>query len=83
MYRLISKQGCFLIQINDQGHESVNEVSRELHRMCGVEQRITSAYHPRANGLVERQNPTIKTALIKVLDGHANEWPNVIDDASY
>lgn len=79
LYRLICRHGCFSIQINDQGREFVNDVSRELHRMCGVEQRITSAYHPQANGLVERQNRTIKTALVKVLDGHPEEWPYVID----
>ena len=73
LYRLICRHGCFSIQINDQGREFVNEVSRELHQMCGVKQRITSAYHPQANGLVERQNRTIKTALVKVLNGHPEE----------
>lgn len=28
---------------------------------------------------MERQNRTIKTALLKVLQDHVKEWPNVID----
>jgi transposase len=47
--------------------------------MTGVEQRVTSAYHPQANGLVERQNRTVKDSLVKVLDERAEEWPYVID----
>ena len=44
----------------DQGREFVNEVADELHSMTGTQQRQTSAYHPQSNGLVERQNHTIK-----------------------
>ena len=53
------------IQINDQGREFVNEISSDLHQLCGTEQRITSAYHPQSNGLDERQNQTIKKIDVK------------------
>ena len=56
-----------------------NEVSSELHRLTGVEQRVTSAYHPQANGLVERQNRTIKNSLIKVLGDKPAEWPFIVE----
>ena len=45
--------------------------------MRGTEQRITSAYHPRSDGL--RQNRTIKDFLVKVLEEKPKEWPNIID----
>ena len=64
---------------NDQGREFVNTVNAELHRLTGVEQRVTSAYHPQANGLVERQNRTIKNTLIKVLDENPSTWPFIIE----
>ena len=67
------------IQINDQGREFVNEVISTLHKMTGVNQRVTSAYHPQANGLCERQNRSIKDSLVKVLNGKPEEWPYVID----
>ena len=67
------------IQINDQGRAFVNDVSETLHKMTGTEQRVTSAYHPQANGLCERQNRSFKEALVKVLDECSVEWPYVID----
>ena len=73
------RRGCFQVQINDQGREFVNEVSTELCRLTGVEQRITSAYHPQSNGLVERQNRTIKNSLVKVLEDNVKMWPSVIE----
>ena len=56
LYEVMCRHGCFEIQINDQGREFANEVCKQLHELTGVEQRVTSAYHPQANGLVERQN---------------------------
>ena len=75
LYELMCRHGCFAVQGNDQGREFVNEISTELHKLTGVEQRITSAYHPQSNGLVERQNRTIKNSLVKVLNGNPLEWP--------
>ena len=46
----------------------MNEVANELHSMTGSQQRVTSAYHPKSNGLVEHQNRKIKNALVKVFD---------------
>ena len=79
LYEIICRHGCPSTQINDQGRELVNEVSNHLHRMTGTKQRITSAYHPQANGLCERQNRSIKEALVKVLDENPEDWPYVID----
>ena len=66
LYKVICRHGCFNIQINDQGHEFVNSVSIVLHDMTGTQQCVTSAYHSQANGPVDRQNHTIKKAIIKV-----------------
>ena len=56
LYEVMCRHGRFEIQINDQGREFVNEVCKQLHELTGAEQRVTSAYHPQANRLVERQN---------------------------
>ena len=56
-----------------EGREFVNSVSDNLHRMTGTKQRVTSAYHPQANGLCEQQNRTVNNALIKVLDENPSE----------
>ena len=69
--------GCFEIQINDQGREFLSEVCKQLHELTEVEQKVTSAYHSQANGLVERQkrqNRTIKNSLVKVLEDNPEMW---------
>lgn len=63
---IICRHGCPSIQISDQGREFVNKLSEELFKMTGTQQRVTSPYHPQANGLVERLNRTLKTSLLKV-----------------
>ena len=73
LYEVICRHGCIKMQINDQGREFVNEVSSKLHKMTGVNQCVTSAYHPQANGLCERQNRLIKDSLVKVLNGKPEE----------
>ena len=76
---IICRHGCMRIQINDQRKEFVNEVITNLHEMTGVDQRITSAYHPQSNGLCERQNRNIKESLVKVLNVKPSAWPYVIE----
>ena len=48
LYELICRHGCFSVQINDQGRQCVNHVSTELHRLTGIENRVTSVYHPQS-----------------------------------
>ena len=52
LYEVLCRHGCFDVQINNQGHEFFGQVCDELHKLTGVEQRVTSTYHPQVNGLV-------------------------------
>lgn len=79
LYSVICRHGCFKVQINDQGREFVNQVSKALHEKTGTQQKVTSAYHPQANGLVERQNQTIKKSIVKVLEDKIDQWPDVLE----
>ena len=79
LYEVMCRHGCFDIQINDQGRVFVNQVCDELHKLTGVEQRVTSVYHSQANGLVEHQNRTIKDSLEKVLEDNHEMWPHIIE----
>ena len=73
------QQGCFEIQIKDQGRNFVNEACRQLHELTEVEQRITPTYYPPANGLIDCQNQTIKNSLVKVLEDNPEMWQQIIE----
>ena len=73
LYEVMSQHGCFEMQINNKGWEFVNEVFKQLHELMGVQQRVVSAYHPQANGMVERQN-----SLVKVLEDNPEMWLQII-----
>ena len=60
--------------ISDQGREFVNKVKAELFALTGTEHRVTSAYHPQTNGLTERFNQTLQTALIKLVNENQTDW---------
>ena len=72
-------KGCFNVQINDQVREFVNQVCDKLHKLTGVEQRVTFAYHPQPNQLLKCQNWTIKNSLVKVLEDNHEMLLNIID----
>ena len=59
--------------------EFVNEVCKQLHELTGVEQRVTPTYHSQGNGLVERQNRTIKNSLVKFLEDNPEIRPQIIE----
>ena len=66
--------GCANIIISDQGQEFVNKVEEDLLRLTGTEHRLTSAYHPQSNGLTERFNQTLQTALLKLVNDTQTDW---------
>ena len=54
--------------ISDQGREFVNQVETELLGLTGTQHHIVAAYHPQTNGLTERFNQTLQSALLKVVN---------------
>lgn len=55
----------------DQGRQFESELFSELTRLLGALRVRTTAYHPQANGLVERFHRTLKTAITCV---DAKHW---------
>ena len=49
--------------MSDQGSEFVNAMQAEVYILTDTEHCMSSAYHPQTNGLTERFNQTLQTAL--------------------
>ena len=64
--------------LTDQGKEMTNAIIQHLSKISGIERRVTAPYHPRTNGLIERFNHTLITALRKHTDDDPENWPSWI-----
>ena len=60
--------------LTDQGTNFTSALLGELYRLMGIKALWTSPYHPKADGLVERFNQTLKAMLRKVLKGEKWDW---------
>ena len=63
---VICRYGVCRVVRSDKGREFMGEFDRYL-RGLGVEHKYISTAHPRANGLVERYNKSIKEGFRKMM----------------
>ena len=58
-YALFMCHGFCPCVISDQGCEFCNQIADCLFELTDTEHRVTIAYHPQSNGLVEHFNQTL------------------------
>ncbi len=76
---VICRYGCPLVQISDQGREFCNQVMKALCQVTNVRHRVTSVYHPQANGLVGNMNKkTISGIIGSCREQH--HWPSALKE---
>lgn len=63
-YGWITRFGCPLKVTTDQGRQFESNLLNQLARRMGITRIRTTAYHPQANGAVERWHRSLKTSLI-------------------
>jgi predicted aspartyl protease len=69
--------------ITDQGVHFANEVMKKVTDILGTNHIQTSAYHPQANGLVERFNGTFHPQLGKLYNAELNNWDDYLPAVIY
>ena len=74
LFNYISIFGAPKEILSDQGREFLNKVVDEMSKICGVERKVTSPYHPRTNGLTERFNQTLVIMLKKLTEDDPKRW---------
>ncbi len=81
LYRTQTLMGPAAVHITDQGTEFCNVVSEALCRRSGTTHRVTSPYHPQANGLCERLNRDTMMGLRKMVEdrGQESRWGETIE----
>ncbi|KAL5479238.1 hypothetical protein EMCRGX_G022734 [Ephydatia muelleri] len=79
LFKMICRYGCTKIVISDQGREFVNNINQHLFEYLKTEHRVSTAYHPQTNGLVERYNQTLQRCLVKLVNKEQDNWDEYID----
>lgn len=80
---IICRHGCPRELLTDQGTHFVNEMVEAMCTRLGVKHRLSTAYHPQTNGLVERFNRTLCEILAKYCDEYQQEWDIFIPSALF
>lgn len=60
----ISRFGCPQTVTTDQGRQFTSRLFNAITDLCGARLNHTTAYHPAANGMVERLHRTLKSAIM-------------------
>ncbi|MFI5421911.1 MAG: DDE-type integrase/transposase/recombinase, partial [Nitrososphaerales archaeon] len=68
---------------SDNGTEFVNKLVQQVTEFIGIDHRLVSPYHPRANGLAERTVQSAKLLLVKLINGVKAEWDLHVPFAQY
>lgn len=69
--------------ITDQGREFHNQFNAELMSVFGIKHRMTTPYHPQANGLDERYNQTLINSLAKYVQENRDQWDEKLSEVVY
>ena len=72
----ICRYGTPLVLTTDQGSQFESLLFNALLKFAGCERIRTTAYHPAANGLVERLHRTMKGALMCI--GNKSNWTDLL-----
>ncbi len=74
----ICRYGCPTVIHSDQGRQFESELFQELCRLLDIHKTRTSRYRPNSDGVVERNNRTIKKMLRSVVTSNTKDWDDIL-----
>ncbi|XP_076438245.1 uncharacterized protein LOC143277345 [Babylonia areolata] len=64
--------------LTDRGTQFMSDVMKQMERLLSIHGLATTPYHAQRNGLVERYNGVLKTALRKLTQEKPKQWDRYI-----
>jgi len=78
-----SQEGLPKIHLTDRGPQFRAEFTRELYKSLGIEQRLSTAYHPQTQGQVESLNGWLETYLRMFISHRQDDWMDYLHKAQF
>ena len=78
---IFSRFGCPRELVSDRGTHFVNDVIMELTNKYKIKHRLTTPYHPRANGQTEKINGILCKIITKTVQGSMSDWDSKLLNA--
>ncbi|KAG1127688.1 hypothetical protein G6F38_013668 [Rhizopus arrhizus] len=74
LYSVVLTFGTPAKWITDNGRNFISEAMYVVCNRLGIKKTVTSVEHPQSDGMVERMNRTIKTALATYVEEIPDQW---------
>ena len=81
--KVFSRFGPPVVLHSDQGANFESNLMHELCDVMGITKTRTTAYHPRCDGHVERQNRTLQDMLAAFSSKHGSDWDLWLDSVVF
>ena len=75
---IITRFGCPITLISDQGTHFINKTIKTLTDQFQVDHHRSTSYHPQSNGEIETFNKTLTKGLTKICNVDKDEWDEKI-----
>jgi hypothetical protein len=69
--------------ISDRGPQFAARSMRALYKRLGIDAGLTTAYHPQANGQVERKNQEVEIYLRLFISKRQDDWADLLPTAEF
>jgi len=78
-----SQEGLPRIHSTDRGPQFRAEFTKELYQSLGIDQRMSTAYHPQTQGQVENLNGWLETYLRMFISHRQDDWMDFVHKAQF
>ena len=69
--------------VSDRGPQFAARSMRALYKRLGIDAGLTTAYHPQANGQVERKNQEVEAYLHLFIGKQQDDWVDLLPTAEF